>query len=207
MKRIMTCIALAAAVLAGVSCAQEVVRTRTGRLGVRTVSAEEGSFLVLVSTDGVWSVRSADSWIHVDDRYFKGETAFEVHYDSNESTTEHHRFCRLGRVVVKTYDGARADTLVVMQEGIEPYFGLAASYELDAAAGSCSLPLRTNLTDKERPSVRCKTDASWVTASWGRDGKSVDVRAAAGSGRSATLTLIFRDAWGREYTSSATLRQ
>ena len=196
----------AAAALAG--CSKEVLVTTGGSLGVKEVFPAAGDFTLLVNTAGVWSVSSPESWIHLPGDWFRDSHAVIVAYDSNESVIGAPRFNRTGHVVVRTYDGAVADTLYIKQQGIEPFIELDAETSVPASGGSCFIPVRTNLTSSQRGSVVCSADAGWITGPvFGRDGLGISVEAAPGSGRSCRLTMTFTDGWGLVTRAETTITQ
>lgn len=179
----------------------------TTLLGEKTFSEEAGRFMYLFNENGVWGVSSSCDWIHVEERYYKGEAAFEVRIDSNESSVGDHRFCRVGKVYVRSWDGSRKDELVIRQDGLAPEISLE-DVTIDGQAGSYAMPMENNLSDRERKCLAFTCDASWVSdLSFGMDGESVTFNATAGSGRSALIAVTFTDAWGRKFTSEAKVTQ
>ena len=97
------------------ACTKEVLKTSGKVLGERTVSAEAGDFPVLVTTTGVWTAASLSDWIKVDGQMHKDQGTILVRYGANTSYLGKNCFNRLGKVLVKTVDGAEADTLFVKQ--------------------------------------------------------------------------------------------
>ena len=179
------------------SCAKEVLKTTEVDLGKKTVGVEAGSFPVKVSVDGVWYAESESSWISVDGELHDGDGTFVINYDSNASSEGDWRFNRIGKVVVKTYDGAVAGTISVWQKGIAPTIEFAAQTIIPAAGGPCKVSCQTNLSGTEQNRVKVTCDAEWISdAVWSRDGKSVDFTAQAGSDREAVIKVLHTDAWG-----------
>lgn len=199
---------LVAAVIILGACSREVIVPQGRSLGVKEVYPAAGDFSVLVSTEGVWSVSSPEQWIHVPGDWFRDNHAIIVSYDSNESTVGAPRFNRLGHVIVKTYDGAAADTLYIRQQGIEPFLSLDAENVISSSGGKCYIPVYTNLTSDQRGSISCVADADWVlSAEFGREGQGISFEAAAGSGRECRLVMSFTDGWGRVSSAETTIRQ
>lgn len=184
--------------VAGLSgCKQEVILTRGKSLGEKEVYPAAGDFSMLVSTSGVWSVSSPESWIHLPGDWFRDDHAIIVAYDSNESVIGAPRFNRLGHVIVKTYDGAAADTLYIKQQGIEPFLEMDAESRVPSSGGNCFIPVRTNLTSSQGGSIVCRADADWIFSPvFAREGLGISFEAAPGSGRSCRLEMTFTDGWG-----------
>lgn len=194
-------------VVAVAACSKAVSDPSVSILEDKTFSEEAGRFMVLVEGSGVWSVSTSEDWIHVQDRYYKDEAAFEIVFDSNASTVGDHRFCRMGKVYVCTWDGSRRDEVILRQEGLTPEI-LLKDATIGTSAGAYSMTFENNLTDRERTRLSFSSDATWITdLSYGRDGESVVFHASEGSGRIAVVLVTFTDAWGREYTSSAKVVQ
>lgn len=193
--------------MAFAACAKLSPEPTVTQLEEKTLSEEAATFMVLFKGDGVWGVSASDDWIHVSERWYRGEAAFEVRCDSNESSIGDHRFCRVGKVFVSSWDGSRRDEVVIRQEGLVPVMTLSP-VTIGTAAGSYSMPMESNLTDRERSGLSFSSDASWISnLAFGRDGESVVFSAAAGSGRSATVNVRFTDMWGREFMTSSTVTQ
>lgn len=197
MKRILiTVLSIAAAALPA-SCTKEVISTQGLRIGTKTVSAAAGNFSALVTTEGVWSASSPDSWIHLSSKYYKGECAISVSYDSNESTEAVHRFNRKGCVLISTYDKAVCDTIYVLQSGLEPLISLPAEFSAKSK-GSYRVSLITNLSDNERPAVKCTVSSSCVSdVRWSADGEAIEFTRTEAASGDAVLTVAFTDAWGQ----------
>ncbi|MBR6347199.1 MAG: BACON domain-containing protein [Bacteroidales bacterium] len=177
-------------------CSQEVLVTQGKSLGTVEVYPAAGDFSVFIDTDGVWSASSPETWVHVPADLFKDAGAIIVGYDSNESVVGAPRFNRLGHVIVRTYDGATADTLYIRQQGIEAFISLEDA-TVPASGGSCYIPLRTNLTGAQRGSISCSSDAGWIVSpEIGADFRSILFTAESGSSREGMLTVSFTDEWG-----------
>lgn len=195
-----------AACLSG--CRQEVILTRGKSLGEKQVYPAAGDFSMLVSTSGVWSVSSPEPWIHLPGEWFRDDHAIIVAYDSNESVIGAPRFNRLGHVIVKTWDGAAADTLYIKQQGIEPYLEMDAETPVPSSGGNCFIPVRTNLTSSQGGSIVCSADAGWISNPvFAREGAGISFEAAPGSGRSCRLEMAFTDGWGIVTRAQTTLTQ
>lgn len=207
MKRIVYIIVAAALFCS--SCAKEVLQTTYVDLGKKTVGVEAGSFPVKVTIEGVWYAESQSSWIDVDGSLHKSDGTFLISYDSNASSEGDWRFNRIGKVHVKTYDGATTAVISVWQKGISPVITFAEINKVPVAGGECSVPCTTNLTDAERGGISLTCDQTWISGlSWGRDGRSVTFTAAAGSqGREAVIKLVHTDAWGIATEAICTVRQ
>lgn len=190
-----------------VACDKENSAVQPTVFGEKTLSAKDGRFLILFKGDGVWSVSTDEDWLHVEERLYKDEAAFEVIYDSNESTIGDHNFCRCGHVNIISTEGKWHTVMNVRQEGLAPFISLSGG-QLPQEAGRYRLHLQYNLTDRERDAITFTTDAPWITGiSLDRDGESVVIEVTAGSSRSGNITMTFTDAWGRKHTASATVQQ
>ena len=193
--------------LSVVSCSKEGESVQPVLFGEKTLQCQEGSFLVLFNGDGVWSVSSDEDWIHVVNRQYKDEAAFEVRYDSNESTIGDHRFCRKGSVNVISKDGNWKNVMVIRQEGLAPFLSID-SVTVPQQAGTYSLKLESNLTDRERNAIAFTSDAAWISGiTLGRDGTSIMIDVTSGSNREGNVIMTFTDAWGRKYSASAAVNQ
>ncbi len=182
--------------LIGTSCTK-VLQTTEVDLGKKIVGAHAGSFPVKVSVDGVWYAESGASWISVDDELHDSDGTFVINYESNTSSEGDWRFNRIGKVFVKTYDGALAGIISVWQKGITPTIEFAPVTVIPAAGGSCKVTCRTNLSGNEQNSIKITCDASWISNEvWSRDGKSVDFVAKPGTSRDAVIKVAHTDAWG-----------
>lgn len=202
MKHTLLLLSLAGA-LALCSCTKEVLRTCGRVLGEKTVSSAEGDFLMLVTTDGVWSAASLSSWITVDESLHKGRSTVRVQYASNASSFGDNRFNRLGKVVIVTWDGGQADTLVIRQRGLDPVFQSVGDAVVPLAKGRYSIAVSTNFSDRERPALTFAGGAPWMRdVSFGDDGQSIllDVDEARAE-RRADVTVRFIPEWGDPYTT------
>ena len=107
------------------SCTKVEYIQVTGRvLAEKEVPVQAGTFQLPITVNEnklVWKVRPVHHWLHVDDAEWK-QNAYNVfvRYDSNESSMNSRNFARVGHLVVETYDGFVADTIVVKQRGITP---------------------------------------------------------------------------------------
>ena len=189
------------------ACSKDNTATEEYVFGEKTLQCESGSFLVLFKADGVWTVSSDAEWIHVEERLYQNEAAFEVKYDSNESTIGDHRFCRLGHVNIISDGGDWKSVMIIRQEGLAPYMHLSSG-SFPQEAGTYSLKLESNLTDRERGSITFGCDASWIkNITLGRDGQCILMDVMAGSGRSGNISMTFTDQWKRSHTVTATVNQ
>ena len=197
------------AVLLMCGCKKEVLRTEGVVAADKYVPAHGGSFAVSVTTTGVWAVESLSDWLSVDGKLHKGKGTFTVEYASNESVPGSRRFNRIGRVVVRTWDGATADTVRIFQYGLVPYMSLRDT-TVSPDAGEHAVAFTTNLTDAQRKSVSCSSTASWISgAEWASCGDSLNfvTVGSPSSPREGTITVTFTDAWGVAFSESCTIRQ
>lgn len=205
MKRLLKLFILT--ILALSSCSKNDDMILETVFGEKILQSPAGNFMVLFQGKGVWSVTSDQEWIHVENRTYKDEAAFEVRYDSNESTIGDHRFCRVGEVSIISADGTWKSVMHVRQEGIAPYMQLTSA-SFPSEAGQYTLNLLTNLTDKERKAVTFSCDVPWISdITLGRDGQSVLIKLSSGSARSGKVTMTFTDEWERIHTATATVTQ
>lgn len=86
-------------------------------VAVCSVDAQGGGVSVLVETEGNWRLRCADSWISTDVPGGSGKGAFTFSCLSNQSDILNLRPCRTGRIAICMENTARADTLIVVQQG------------------------------------------------------------------------------------------
>ena len=113
-------LSIIAALLVFIGCTKvEVIDVQGEVLAEKVVPVTAGSFQLPITVKGesrlVWRARPVDSWLHVSDTNWK-QNAYHltVNYDSNESSMYVRNFARVGHVVIETYDGFVADTIVVM---------------------------------------------------------------------------------------------
>ena len=87
-------------------------------IGEIYVTAAPGTRSVLVKLDGLWRVRTTESWLHTDVQGREGEAAFTFSFDSNESDFVNFKPVRKGAIVIQPLATMVADTLWVVQQGI-----------------------------------------------------------------------------------------
>lgn len=195
MKRI---IYIMSAALFAVACNKEVLLTTEQEGGILMVGVAKGEVPVLVETDGVWYAETSDNWIQVSGEYRKDKGSFIVKYESNESTDGDRRFNREGCVRVRTFDGAVVKNIRLRQYGLTPFIEIPDAV-VSTAAGTYSIPVFTNLTDRERASIVCSSNSGSISGIvWGKSGADISFNAA-GSTENVVLTVTFTDAWGLEY--------
>ena len=206
---------IVAAVLAMFGCTKvEVIDVQGEVLAVKEVPVTAGTFQLPITTDGtsklVWKVRPLNYWLHVDDAEWK-QNSYNVlvRYDSNESSMNMRNFARVGHLVVETYDGFVADTVVVKQRGLTPSMKLSDVTVL-ASEAKCEIPFNTNLTDECRPSMTLSASESWVESlEYLGDGKHLEAVVSQNNGveRSAVIKVTFTDAWGITSEAECVLTQ
>ena len=187
----------------------------TGRVrAVKEVPVTAGSFQLPITVNNtnklVWKVRPVHNWLHVDDADWK-QNAYNmtVRYDSNESSMNSRNFARVGHLVIETYDGFVADTVVVKQRGITPSMKLS-DVKVEASQTTCLIPFNTNLTDACRPGITISASETWVEkVEYLGNGKELEVSLSANDGveRSANIEVVFVDAWGDEHKAECVLTQ
>ena len=204
MKKTLAILSLGALLLSG--CTVEVL-SPTGKISADAyVPAKAGEFVAFVETEGVWNACALSSWLSVEEKLRRGSGSLGVAYSSNESVPGDRRFNRVGYVLVKTYDGATADTLRVYQAGLAPFLEIPP-YGIGSAEGDVYVPFNTNLTDSERKSVSFSADASWVEeVTWAACGDSLLLRCATSPlGSPAEIQASFRDEWGNVTLAKGTV--
>lgn len=191
------------------ACTKEVLKTSGKVLGERTVSAEAGDFPVLVTTTGVWTAASLSDWIKVDGDMHKDQCTILVRYGANTSYLGKNCFNRLGKVLVRTVDGAQADTLLVKQRGIAPFFYCPEVGEVPLRGGRFSVPVNSNFSDNERSRLSFRSDVEWISnISWGYDGRSIAFDVTKGeTAREATIYLTFTPEWGEIFEGECPIIQ
>lgn len=206
---------IVAAAMAICSCTKvERIDVQGQVLAVKEVPVAAGSFQlpVTVNEDGrlVWRARPVHEWLHVNDGEWK-QNAYNltISYDSNESSANARNFARVGHVVIETYDGFVADTIVVKQRGLTPFMELADT-TVEASQTECEVAFNSNLTDDCRPAMTFVADADWVESlEYLSCGTHILVKFAANGGveRTANITVSFTDAWGDTVSESCVLTQ
>ena len=203
------------AVLFICGCTKVEVKDVQGEvLAVKMVPVTAGEFQLPITVNGepklVWRARPISNWLHVSDENWK-QNAYNltVSYDSNESSMYARNFARVGHVVVETYDGFVADTIVVKQRGITPYMSLETK-SVEASETECEIAFDSNLTDACRPGMTFTADENWVESieylSCGTH-LLVKLSANAGEERQATISVSFTDAIGETSNVSCVLTQ
>ena len=197
------------------SCTKvEVVEVQGEQLVEKIVPASAGSFMLPVTSKEngkfAWKLRSLSNWLHVADQNWK-QNAYNltVDYDSNESSMYSRNFARVGYVVVETYDGYVADTIVVKQRGLTPFMELANT-EVDGSETECEITFNSNLTDDCRSGMAFTADENWVESiEYLGCGTHLLVKFSANYGeeRNANITVSFTDAWGNTTTETCVLTQ
>lgn len=210
-----TCLLVIMAVLFAMSSCTKVEYIQvTGRvLAVKEVPVQAGTFQLPITVNEnklVWKVRPVHSWLHVDDAEWK-QNAYNVfvRYDSNESSMNNRNFARVGHLVIETYDGFVADTVVVKQRGITPELKLS-DVAIEASETKCLIPFNTNLTDACRPGITLSANENWVEKiEYLGNGKELEVTLTANGGaeRSAHVSVVFVDAWGDAHEAECVLTQ
>jgi hypothetical protein len=204
-----------AAVMAICSCTKvEVIDVQGEVLAVKEVPVTAGTFQLPITVSGeeklVWKARPVQDWLHVDDSEWK-QNAYNVlvRYDSNESTATTRNFARVGQVVIETYDGFVADTIIVKQRGLTPSMKLS-NVTVEASEVACEIPFNSNLTDACRPAMTFAANADWVESiEYMSNGTHLAVKFSANGAeeRSANITVTFTDAWGVVSSTECVLTQ
>ena len=204
-----------AAVFAICSCTKiEVINVQGEVLTEKEVPVTAGSFQLPITVqdtkDLAWKVRPIHNWLHVDDMEWK-YNAYNVlvRYDSNESTMNTRNFARVGHLVVETYDGFVADTIIVKQRGITPSMKLSDT-TVPAHKTVCQIPFNTNLTDACRPGLTVTASEAWVeSVEYLDNGTHLEVKFSENNAAesTATITVLFVDAWGTPYEEDCVLTQ
>lgn len=208
-------LSICVAVLAMFACTKvEVIDVQGEVIAVKEVPKTKGSFQLPITVNGeprlVWRARPVSNWLHVADQNWK-QNAYNltVDYDSNESILNSRNFARVGYVVVETYDGFVADTIVVKQRGITPYMNLADT-TVEASETECEILFDSNLTDTCRSSMTYTANENWVESiEYLGCGTHLLVKFAAneGSERTAEIKVTFTDAWGVSTEETCVLTQ
>lgn len=204
-----------AALFAAFSCTKvEVIDVQGEVIAVKEMAVQGGTFMLPITVQNenklVWKVRPLNEWLHVDDAEWK-QNAYNVlvRCDSNESSSNSRNFARVGHLVVETYDGFVADTVVVKQRGLQPSVKLSDA-TAEATETTCLVTFNTNLTDACRPNITFSADAEWVEGfEYLGNGVALEVTIAANGGaeRSANIKVVFVDAWGDAHSSECVLTQ
>lgn len=202
-------------VLAMFACTKvEVIDVQGEVLATKIVPKTKGSFQLPITVKGeprlVWRARPVSSWLHVADQNWK-QNAYNltVDYDSNESSPYSRNFARVGYVVVETYDGFVADTIVVKQRGLPPYMDLK-DVVVEASETECEIAFDSNLIDDCRSGMAFTADENWVESiEYLGNGTHLLVKFTANDGdeRSANITVSFTDAWGNTTIETCLLTQ
>lgn len=192
----------------------EVIDLQGEVIAVKDVPKTAGEFQLPITVKNnptlVWRARPISNWLHVSDQNWK-QNAYNltISYDSNESSMYVRNFARVGHVVVETYDGFLADTIVVKQRGITPYMELENT-TIEASETECEITFNSNLTDACRPGITIVADENWVESiEYLGCGTHLLVKVAANSGeeRQATISLSFTDACGVTTNTNCVLTQ
>ena len=183
-------------------------------IAVKDVPKTAGEFQLPITVNNnpklVWRARPISNWLHVSDQNWK-QNAYNltISYDSNESSMYVRNFARVGHVVVETYDGFVADTIVVKQRGITPYMELE-NKTIEASETECEITFNSNLTDACRPGITIVADENWVESiEYLGCGTHLLVKVAANSGeeRQSNISLSFTDACGVTTNTTCVLTQ
>ena len=198
-----------AALFAAFGCNKvEVIDVQGEVIAVKEMSVKGGVFMLPITTQNegrlVWKVRPLSDWLHVDDAEWK-QNSYNVlvRCESNESSNNVRNFARVGHLVVETYDGFVADTVVVKQRGLTPSMKLSDA-TAEATETKCLVTFNTNLTDACRPYITFSADADWVEGiEFLGNGGQLEVTLAANGGeeRSANITAVYVDAWGDSHSA------
>lgn len=192
----------------------EVIDVQGKVLAEKIVPVEAGSFQLPVTVNEtsrlVWRARAVSEWLHVPDQNWK-QNAYNIiiNYDSNESSAYVRNFARAGHVVIETYDGFVADTIVVRQRGMNPIMSLK-DVEVEASVTECEIEFNSNLIDTCRPNMTFSSNADWVTSvEYLGCGTHLLVKFSANEGeaREAEIKVSFTDACGETTETKCVLTQ
>ena len=84
------------------------------------LGATAGRVSVSIEADGAWRVESDQSWLKTDVNGRKGNGAFTVYYESNQSDVHEIKQSRVAKVAVRLEKTMKTDTLVFVQRGLMP---------------------------------------------------------------------------------------
>ena len=173
---------------------------------ITPASASSTSVCVNPGSEEIWKAESMDKWLNVNFKgYVKGEYAVTISCQSNESTAGRRNFARQGRVLIRTYNHTICDTIVVKQAGLTPDIMLVDT-SVETSAKECLVPLTTNLTDEQRPSISFSADKAWVkTVSIAPDNVHLLVELAQGASGSSLVTMTYKPVWGDPVQASCTI--
>lgn len=198
------------------SCSKEVIDVQGRVIATKRVSKEAGSFMLPITINEtsrlVWRVRPLDSWLHLseaDQNWKQNAYNVTVNYDSNQSSAQVFNFARVGHLVVESYDGFVADTVVVMQRGLTPYMELT-NVEVEASETECEIAFNSNLTDACRPAMKLSANEDWVKSiEYLNCGTHMLVKFSSNSGaeRQAEITVAFTDDCGETTEAKCVLTQ
>ena len=121
MKKILFMVVMSALVCA---CTKEVEIVDPYSPGVCVgeihLGATAGKVSVSIETQGTWRVESDQPWLRTDVKGRKGNGAFTVYYESNQSDVHEIRDSRVAKVAVRLENTMKTDTLVFVQRGLMP---------------------------------------------------------------------------------------
>ena len=84
------------------------------------LGATPGTVSVSIETNGTWRIESDQTWLKTDVTGRKGNGAFTVYYESNQSDVHEIRDTRVAKVAIRLEETMKTDTLVFVQRGLMP---------------------------------------------------------------------------------------
>lgn len=201
------------------SCTKiEVIDVQGEVLTEVKVPVTAGEFLLPITVNDAtrlaWRARSLSDWLHVlgtNADWKQNAYNITVNYESNESSQYMRNFARKGYLVIETYDGFVADTVVVKQRGITPYMHLEDT-TVEATETECTITFDSNLIDDCRQGlVLSAEDADWIESiEYLSNGTQLFVKFSPNMGteqRVATLKVVYTDVCDDSTTETCTLTQ
>lgn len=199
------------------SCSKIEVKEVQGEvLTEKIVPVTAGEFLLPITVNDAtrlaWRARSLSDWLHIlgtNGDWKQNAYNITVNYDSNESSQYMRNFARKGYLVIETYDGFVADTVVVKQRGITPYMNLEDK-TVEAIDTECKITFDSNLIDDCRSGIELSADADWVESiEYLSNGTELLVKFLPNTEaeRVATLKIAFTDLCDETTVETCTLTQ
>ena len=185
-----------------------------GKSTTVTISSEAGTRDIAVTSNGAWKATlgyDTASWATIEgDNTGNGNGKVSVKYRANNG------LLRQGMVLVSSNSRATIDTVFLNQYGIEPALSLeAGTFTFSCVAGSDSTLIDTNVPASEYERFSVSTDwkeggEEWMTPIVRDDLKRIVIKVDENSKfveRKATVTVNYKDAWGRVRTASTEVVQ
>lgn len=138
-------------------------------IGEIQLGATPGRVSVSIETNGTWRIETDQTWLRTDVNGRKGNGAFTVYYESNQSDVHEIRDTRIAKVAIRLEETKKTDTLVFVQRGLMP------AKNMCKVKNDPAVTVEYRIEDlKEVVLVCCNSDGTGDVQSW-IDSQNADI--------------------------------